>query len=158
MQPVVVTIMGYSNVTAARTDSLSNFPVNSTFSCYAKPDGALFITNQQRLDGGEPLVLCSFTSQQTCAALAVFVIGCVVAASFAFVALGTFVFAHVSMRKDVPSCWKRSKAWKEWWWMAIPHSSDDEHQPEEAAATAAPQLPAPAGSNDFDQPSDIIEL
>ena len=157
MQPVVVTVNGYSNATVAATDSLTNFPANSTFSCYAKPDGALFITNQQRLDGGETILLVSLLSSSI-AALAVFVIGCVIAASFAFVALGTFVFAHVSMRKDVPSCRKRSKAWKEWWWMSIPHSSDEEHQPEEAAAAAAPQRPAAAPSNDFDQPSDIIEL
>jgi hypothetical protein len=158
VQTVIVSIDGYANATAAAADSLRKYPTNSTFSCYTQDDGSLLITDQQHLDASE-YAPCYCALSNVKSALAVFVIGCVVAAVFACVALGTFIFAHVSMRKDVHSCWKRSKAWKEWWWMSALHnSSDDERQPEQAAVAAAAPARAPATqtANDFDTTSDIM--
>ncbi len=146
-QSVVASESGFSNYTEALQDAQQRFPVNSTFACVIDPyDGEISVRDEQRVSLG----------------LALFVIGCIVAAVFASIAIGTYVFALVSMRSTVPSYWARSKAWKEWWWMSIPRgSSDEEQQPEEEAEKRGGNGTVVRGSGaaeDFDQPSDMVEL
>ena len=103
-----VSVLSTDNITEA-SEGLALFSVNSSFFCLVAADGELSVP-----EGGK-----------RSAALAVFIIGVAMAASFLLLAAGTLAYALISLREGEPSVRKRCKMWKDWWWMGWEHSDSE---------------------------------